>query len=731
MTATPWQPSNLLTPCDPGAPARSRDHLLSAKSSSFVEVGEDELGDYRLLSRLASGGMGELFIACRREAAIDGLIPMSDILVIKRILPNLAKDEHLNTMFRDEAHLAAQLIHKNVCRVEHVGQSPSGWYIVMEYLHGVPLSRLLRRLSKQRQFLDVRAVAGLIVQACAGLQYAHDAHDDEGRHLGIVHRDVSPPNILLTVDGTVKLLDFGIAKAANASTKTRTGTLKGKNAYMAPEQIVGGIIDRRTDVFALGIVLYELLAGGRLFQRGNDFLTFKAITEEPIPSIRDRRSDLPVSIVNVLSVALARDPARRFPSAADMAAAIEVATLRLGGPASPDELGWSLEREFGEEMAQRDEVLHKARRAAVIPTLVTAAGTPPPRLDPTAAETLDPAAGSRIAAELAEEIPPPCHATIELSLEPTVVPGTPVPPATNSPTSPVALTPTPAWFVISEPPEVERESPLAPLDRRGKGGKSGLGVRTLGMSALVVGLAAGGVVLMAENRGPAVCAPGVEVAPAISAPILIPTPIPTPTIVATPVADLAVSSEPALVEMTVDAPVAPAIVAPTLGAATSTIAAVLPAVQIPPATAAVDKRAALRTVKVKPSERALELRPQPQRVPDPPELEAVLSPTPSDTPQAILPVVPEAPPKVESSPAISAAPSAPPSEAVPAPSPEVSAPAVAPPSEPIAPNTPEVIEPPSSELDEPKPSDPEEEAGPVDSLREPNFEPPSSPPSGI
>ena len=282
------------------------------------------LGDYQLLAKLATGGMAEIFLARRIGGAERGF----DEVVVKRILPHLADDEHFVTMFRDEANLASQLVHENVCRVHKLGHAHGVWFIVMEYLHGVALSRMLSRMSKQRQFLDVRAVAGLIEQACAGLHHAHEARSPDGLPLGVVHRDVSPPNILITTGGEVKLLDFGIAKARGASSKTRTGTVKGKNAYMSPEQILGKPLDRRSDVFALGAVMYELLAVKRLFHRESDFLTFKAITEEPLPDIRDRRPDLPPAMVAVLTRALAREPSGRFATCAEMAEEIGRASCR-------------------------------------------------------------------------------------------------------------------------------------------------------------------------------------------------------------------------------------------------------------------------------------------------------------------------------------------------------------------------------------------------------------------
>jgi eukaryotic-like serine/threonine-protein kinase len=310
------------------------------------------LGDYQLLAKLATGGMAEIYLARRIRPAGPGPIE-----VIKRILLHLADDQHFVSMFRDEANLAKQLHHPNICEVHQLGHAGDEWFIVMEYLHGVALSRLLSQLSKRRQFLDLRIVAGLLVQACEGLHYAHDARGADGYPLRIVHRDVSPPNIVVTSDGVVKLVDFGIAKARGANSKTRTGTVKGKNAYMSPEQILGKPLDRRSDVFALAAVMYELLSVRRLFHRDNDFMTFKAITEEPIPDIRDRRADLPAALVAVLTQALARDPAARFSTAAAMGAAIKAAVDPVGGPATAAEIQGMLARDFGDELTSKDQLV--------------------------------------------------------------------------------------------------------------------------------------------------------------------------------------------------------------------------------------------------------------------------------------------------------------------------------------------------------------------------------------
>jgi len=270
-------------------------------------------------------------------------------------------------MFRDEADLASRLDHKNICHVHAYGDISGTWFIAMEYLHGVPLSRMMTRLSKAGKMLDIRIVAGIIVQACEGLHAAHEARDENSQLMGVVHRDVSPPNIMVTSDGTVKLLDFGIAKARGANSRTRTGTVKGKNAYMSPEQILGKPLDRRSDVFALGIVMYEMLAIKRLFHRDSDFLTFKAITEEPIPDIRERRPDLPPGMRAALLQAMARDPNGRFDSAHAFGNALKNSLATLGGPASASDLARLLSTDFFEEMSARDEIIKAADEVPLLP----------------------------------------------------------------------------------------------------------------------------------------------------------------------------------------------------------------------------------------------------------------------------------------------------------------------------------------------------------------------------
>jgi serine/threonine protein kinase len=341
---------------------------VTIPAGTLVPRDAREFGRYELIAKLATGGMAEIYLARRQGTS------KREVSVLKRILPHLAEDDHFVTMFRDEAELASKLLHPNVCRVDALDHHAGTWFIEMEYLHGIALSRIMTQLAKMNKMLDPRIATGIIVQSCEGLHHAHELRDANDQLLNVVHRDVSPPNIMLTDTGVVKLLDFGIAKARGANSKTRTGTVKGKNAYMSPEQILGRALDRRSDIFALGTVMYEMLAIKRLFQRDSDFLTFKAITEEPIPDIRDRRPDLPPALRSVIVQALARDPHGRFGTAKTFGDAIRSAMAPMGGPASRSELARFLSSDFAEELSSRAEILAAANEglapASAAPTSI-------------------------------------------------------------------------------------------------------------------------------------------------------------------------------------------------------------------------------------------------------------------------------------------------------------------------------------------------------------------------
>jgi eukaryotic-like serine/threonine-protein kinase len=341
---------------------------MASAVGSLIPPGARSFGKYELLARLAVGGMAEIFLARRRgNDAAGGMV------VIKRVLPHLAEDARFVAMFRDEARLASRIEHLNACRVLELGSVGDTYFIAMEYLHGVPLSRVLLRSARTSDQLDIRFIAGVIQQSCAGLHHAHELSAPDGRLLDVVHRDVSPPNIFVTADGQVKLLDFGVAKARGASQKTRTGTVKGKNAYMSPEQVLGEPIDRRSDLFSLGTVMWESLTASRLFLRDTDFETFRSITKGEIQDVRRLRPDVPPPLAAAVARALERDRDKRYATAAEMGTAVGAAMESLGGPADDQEIARYVHAHFNKELAAKQDLLEAA---------ATPAGARMPRLPP-------------------------------------------------------------------------------------------------------------------------------------------------------------------------------------------------------------------------------------------------------------------------------------------------------------------------------------------------------------
>ena len=312
-------------------------------------------GKYTLVAKLATGGMAEIFLA-----RLHGDGGFEKLVCIKRILPHLARDPQFVAMFLDEARVAARISHPNVCQVFELGEWQGQYYIAMEYLEGVPLS-LFRRPDYYPGMPDPRLVAGFGVQACEGLHHAHQLKRPDGELLGVVHRDVSPQNLFVTVDGVVKVLDFGIAKVQDASVKTSTGAVKGTYAYMAPEQLRNEPLDRRTDVWALGTVLWETLAQRHLFKRDTEFLTFQAITHDPIPDIREMRPDVAPLLGDVIARALSRVRDDRFPSARALGEALQQAVGPLGGAASSAQISAEVESAFAATLAEQHTLLRIAR----------------------------------------------------------------------------------------------------------------------------------------------------------------------------------------------------------------------------------------------------------------------------------------------------------------------------------------------------------------------------------
>jgi len=277
-----------------------------------------EFGKYQLLQKIGSGGMGQIFLA-----RTVGTQDFEKLVVIKRLLPHLSEDEEFLSMFLDEARIAARFNHPNLIQIFELGDFADAHYLAMEYVAGEnlrELDRYLRGVAKQT--LPLGMACRIVADAAAGLAYAHNARDAQGRPLSLVHRDVSPQNILVGFDGAVKLIDFGVAKAAGKAQSTATGVLRGKYSYMSPEQADGGPLDARSDVFSLGVVFWELLTGKRLFKGDSELTTLRLVTACQVPLPSKMSSSLPLADGLVMK-ALAKDPDQRYPDAAAFRLALE------------------------------------------------------------------------------------------------------------------------------------------------------------------------------------------------------------------------------------------------------------------------------------------------------------------------------------------------------------------------------------------------------------------------
>jgi len=314
----------------------------------MVEVSGSALGKYTLLAKLATGGMAEIFAAKS---------PEGDVVVVKRILPQYAENPQFVQMFLDEARVASRIRHPNVCQVFELGRVGKQYFIAMELLEGVTLARLISRIAKSGRSVDIPVALGIIVQACEGLHFAHELKGFDGRPAGLVHRDISPQNLFVTIDGTAKVLDFGIAKTQTNQAKTRTGTLKGKSGYMSPDQVRGNTLDRRSDVFSLAVVCYETLTCRRLFTRENEFHTYDAILNGTIPELTSARVDVPPAVSRAVLGGLARTLGERHASCEAFAEALKAAA-GAGGIASRTTIKSTMERLFGTEIESQRQMLN-------------------------------------------------------------------------------------------------------------------------------------------------------------------------------------------------------------------------------------------------------------------------------------------------------------------------------------------------------------------------------------
>jgi len=275
-------------------------------------------GNYYLVRKLAEGGMAEIFLA--KAVGVEGF---EKNVVIKRMLPHLSTAPDFVTMFLDEARLAASLSHPNIVQISDLGLADGSYFICMEYLAGEDFATVLRTAKRRGEQTPLHIVLRVLSEAAVGLHFAHEAVDPKGVPLQLVHRDISPSNIFVTYSGQVKVLDFGIAKAESRVTSTGAGVVKGKYQYMSPEQARGDTIDKRSDIFSLGVSLYEAVTGVRPFARDTDLAILRALLEGEYQPVRALRPDLPLEVEQIINKALAQEAEHRYPSALAMAQDIE------------------------------------------------------------------------------------------------------------------------------------------------------------------------------------------------------------------------------------------------------------------------------------------------------------------------------------------------------------------------------------------------------------------------
>jgi eukaryotic-like serine/threonine-protein kinase len=278
-----------------------------------------DFGKYRLLRKLGTGGMAEAYLAEQ-----PGHAGFARTVVVKRVLPHLADKPEFAAMLVHEARVAAWLQHDNIAQIYDLGHEGDTYYIAMEYVQGLDLAAVVDRADERRQSpIPLGSAARVIIDVCAGLHHAHTARDEKRQPLGLVHRDVSPENIMVTPEGTTKLIDFGVAKATLASHDSIIMGAKGKHAYMSPEQARSRPLDARSDQFAVGIIAWELATGQRLFRREADFLSMRAVVEDPVFPVSRVRSDAPERLDHILGKALEKDPEDRFASCEELAEELE------------------------------------------------------------------------------------------------------------------------------------------------------------------------------------------------------------------------------------------------------------------------------------------------------------------------------------------------------------------------------------------------------------------------
>ena len=318
-------------------------------------------GKYTLIDRIAVGGMAEIFLA--RQAGLEGF---EKTIVIKRIRPHLSKQSNFVKMFLNEAKLAAQLNHPNIVQIYDLGKIGESYFIAMEYIFGRDMRRIIPKADALGIPFPMVYALKIASSVCEGLYYAHARTDMYGNALNIVHRDVTPENIFVSFDGTVKVLDFGIAKAANQIEQTRAGEIKGKLSYMSPEQCMGKPLDNRSDIFSMGVVLYEWLTGFKLFTGDSEVAILKSITEGKIYAPSYFKADIPEGVEAILMKALEKDREKRYQTAWEMQYDLDQFLSQYEFTPSNIHLSNFLKQLFNDELEEEKDRLQTFRQQNII-----------------------------------------------------------------------------------------------------------------------------------------------------------------------------------------------------------------------------------------------------------------------------------------------------------------------------------------------------------------------------
>jgi serine/threonine-protein kinase len=491
----------------------------------------NQIGKYEVIRKIATGGMAEVFLG---RAA--GPMGFEKQVVLKRILPHLAEDAQFVEMFFSEARLAAQLNHPNIVQVYDFGETTGAYYIAMEYVDGPNLRLALDSATRVGKAPSLAMCARLVAQACEGLAYAHEFKDPaSGQPLNLIHRDVGLDNLLVALTGTVKVVDFGVAKAQTQGHRTQNGVIKGKVMYMPPEQLLGQTLDCRVDVYALGVVLYELVTGVSPFVGASDIALIQAVLQQPLPPVQQRRPDCPENLVRIINRALERKAEGRYPSCRELQEDLEEFIITSGEKVSISKVG----RWLGEvNVASGGQPTGKTPVASGVNagTFVLKSGERAAAEAPLEGTLMRPASQARPSVPPAEVAPAP--QPVAPSPEAVASPAAPAagssPPAAPAAVSAPAPGPVPNDGRRSTPPGPRRTGPRAPPPRaaaRPTGliiGGVVAGVLALGAAAMF-GLKSGA-------RAPAEKLDRAPAATTVAAAAAQPTPPPTPAAAPAPAA---------------------------------------------------------------------------------------------------------------------------------------------------------------------------------------------------